>query len=57
MIVRYILDLNLQGFAPTLGTIQDIIDKLLAVHNTEYIGKNWPINFIKRTDCLIIQFN
>ena len=28
--VRYILDLDLQGFAPTLGTIKDIADKLLA---------------------------
>ena len=30
VIVRHILDLNPRGFAPTLGTIQDIADKLLA---------------------------
>ena len=30
VIVRYILDLDLWGFAPTLGAVKDIADKLLA---------------------------
>ena len=40
MIIRHILDLDSQGFTPTLGTVQDIIDKLLATRNAGYIGKN-----------------
>ena len=30
VIVRHILDLDTRGFAPTLGAIRDIVDKLLA---------------------------
>ena len=30
VVVRYILDLNSRGFAPTLSTVQDMADKLLA---------------------------
>jgi len=30
VVVRHILDLNLRGFAPTLGDIQDMANKLLA---------------------------
>ena len=39
MVVRYILNLNLQGFAPTLGTVRDIANKLLAKRATGQVGK------------------
>ena len=46
VIVRYILDLDLRGFAPTLGAIKDIADKLLSVCAARQVGKNWLANFI-----------
>ena len=46
VIIRHILELDLQGFAPTLGTIKDMADKLLAARATGQVGKNWPINFV-----------
>ena len=30
VIIRHILDINLQGFAPSLDAVQDIANKLLA---------------------------
>ena len=40
VIVRYILDLDLRGFAPTLGAIHDMADKLLAGRAARQVGKN-----------------
>jgi hypothetical protein len=57
VIVRHILDLDLRGFAPTLGAVQDMADKLLTARDAGHIGKNWPINFIKRIDRLTTRFN
>ena len=34
VIIRYILDLDTRRFAPTLGTIRDIADKLLTKRST-----------------------
>jgi len=57
VIVRHILDLDSRGFAPTLGAVRDMADKLLAARDAGHVGKNWPTNFIKRTDRLITRFN
>jgi hypothetical protein len=57
VIVGYILDLDLRGFAPTLGAIRNMADKLLTTRDVRQVGKNWPFNFIKRIDSLITRFN
>jgi len=57
VIVGYILDLDLRGFAPTLGAVRDMADKLLATRAAGQVGKNWPSNFVKRIDSLITRFN
>jgi len=49
VIVRHILELDSRGFAPTLGAIKDIVDKLLTARATRQVGKNWPTNFVNRT--------
>ena len=46
VIVRHILDLDLRGFAPTLGAVKDIADKLLTARAARQVGKNWPTNFV-----------
>ncbi|KAF2788583.1 hypothetical protein K505DRAFT_394355, partial [Melanomma pulvis-pyrius CBS 109.77] len=33
VIVRHVLDLDSRGFAPTLGAVRDIADKLLAARS------------------------
>jgi hypothetical protein len=38
-IIRYILDLDLRGFAPRLYKVADIADKLLAVCGSEPVSK------------------
>ena len=57
MIVRHILDLDLRGFAPTLGAIRDMADKLLAERGAGKVGKLWPHNSVKRTESLTTRFN
>ena len=57
MIVRHILDLDSRGFAPTLGAVRDMADKLLAERGASQVGKNWPTNFVKRTPSLTTRFN
>ena len=57
VIIRYILDLDSRGFAPTYAAVRDMADKLLAVRGAGRIGVHWPRNFVKRTDSLITRFN
>ena len=40
VIVRYILDLDSQGFAPTLGAIKNIADKLLTARAARQVSRN-----------------
>ena len=42
---------------PTLGAVRDIANKLLAKRAAGQVGKQWPRNFINRTDSLITRFN
>jgi len=46
VIVRHILELDSWGFAPTLGAVKDMADKLLAARAAGQVGKNWPTNFV-----------
>jgi hypothetical protein len=57
VIVSYILDLDLRGFAPTYAAIRDMANKLLAARGAGQVGQKWPANFVKRTDSLITRFN
>ena len=57
VIVRHILDLDTRGFAPTLGAVQDMADKLLAERSAGQVGQKWPKNFVNRTPSLITRFN
>jgi hypothetical protein len=57
VIVRYILDLDQRGFAPTYAAIRDMADKLLAARGAGQVGQKWPANFVRRTDSLKTHFN
>jgi hypothetical protein len=57
VIVRYILDLDQRGFAPTYAAVRVIADRLLATRGGERVGVNWPSTFVKRTDSLTTRFN
>jgi hypothetical protein len=49
VIVEYILNLDSQGFGPTLATIREMANKLLAERSTSQVGQKWPTNFVART--------
>ena len=38
VIVRYILDLDTRGFAPTYAAVRDMADKLLAARGGGHVG-------------------
>ena len=38
MIIRYILDLDTRGFAPTYEAVRDMADKLLAARGASQVG-------------------
>jgi hypothetical protein len=57
VIVSYILNLDLRGFAPTYAAVRDMADKLLAARGAGQVGQKWPANFVKRTDSLRTRFN
>jgi hypothetical protein len=57
MIIRYILDLGSQGFAPRLCKVADRADKLLGVQGGEPVGKHWAEHFVMHSDKLKMAFN
>ena len=57
VIVKYILDLDARGFAPTYAAVRDMADKLLAARGAGQVGVHWARNFVKRTDSLTTRFN
>jgi hypothetical protein len=57
VIVRYILDLDQRGFAPTYAAVRDMADKLLAARGAGQVGQKWPANFVRRTESLKTRFN
>src|SRR5689334_4310326 len=57
VIIKYILDLDLRGFAPTYAAVRSMADKLLAARGAGQVGQKWPANFVKRTDSLKTRFN
>jgi len=57
VIVKYILDLDTRGLAPTYAAVRDMADKLLAARGGGHVGVHWPRHFVKRTDSLTTRFN
>jgi hypothetical protein len=57
VIIRYILNLDQRGFAPTYAAVRDMADKLLAARGAGQVGQKWPANFVKRTNSLKTRFN
>ncbi|KAJ8112653.1 hypothetical protein OPT61_g5026 [Boeremia exigua] len=57
VIVSYIIELDLRGFAPTYAAVRDIANRLLAARGADQVGVHWPRNFVKRTDSLATRFN
>ena len=57
VVVKYILDLDLRGFAPTYAAVRDMANSLLAARSAGQVGVHWPRNFVKRTDSLTTRFN
>ena len=51
MIVKYILDLDARGFAPTYAAVR------VAARDAGQVGVHWPRNFVKRIDSLTTRFN
>jgi hypothetical protein len=56
-IIRYILDLDSQGFAPQLCEVADMADKLLAIRGGKPVSKCWPDRFVTRSAELKMAFN
>jgi hypothetical protein len=56
-IVQYILDLDLQGFAPQLCEVADMAEKVLSVRGGEPVGKHWAARFVTRQPTLKMAFN
>ncbi len=48
MVVREILDLDSRRFPLRIHDIKDIVNRLLTIYNTTYIGLYWTSNFIKQ---------
>jgi hypothetical protein len=57
VVVSYILELDLRGFAPTYAAVRDMANKLLAARGADQVGQKWLANFVKRTDSLTTRFN
>ena len=56
-IVKYILDLDSRGFAPRLGEVADMANKLLAIRGGQPIGKKWTQRFVARSHELKMAFS
>jgi hypothetical protein len=57
VIVRHILELDSRGFAPSLNAVREMANKLLSARGAEHVGKQWPSNFVRRTESLTTRFN
>jgi hypothetical protein len=57
VIVSYIIELDLCGFAPTYAAVRDMANRLLAARGADQVGVHWPRNFVKRTESLTTRFS
>ncbi len=57
VVVREVFDLDSRGFPPRIYNIEDMVNRLLAIYDTIYIGLYWVSNFVKRQLKLYICWN
>jgi hypothetical protein len=57
VIVKHILELVGQGFAPRLAAVADMANSLRTKRNMGHVGVNWPSTFVKRRPELQMSFN
>lgn len=48
-IVQRVLELSVQGLAPSRSIVREMADRLLRARDSHPVGKNWVDNFVKRT--------
>jgi hypothetical protein len=56
-IVQHIHGLCAREFPLTLNSVRDMANKLLAKRDAGTVGRDWPLNFVKRTAALKTQFS
>ncbi len=56
-LVKFILDLDAQGFPPQLSGVEDMANLLLRERDGGRIGKHWATHFVQRQPELKTRFN
>ena len=57
VIIRYILDPDIRGFALRLASVEDIVNYLLETRGARRVGKLWAHRFVQRRLELKTRFN
>ncbi|ESZ97150.1 hypothetical protein SBOR_2463 [Sclerotinia borealis F-4128] len=57
VILQYILDIDIQGFAPRLSGVEDIANDILDTREAHYVGKLWAHRFVQHWPELKTRFN
>ncbi|PQE08069.1 DDE superfamily endonuclease protein [Rutstroemia sp. NJR-2017a WRK4] len=57
IIVQYVLDLDSRGFPPSLSTVEDMANHLVALKGERHVGKHWVEHFLNRCTELKTCFN
>jgi hypothetical protein len=57
VIIRYILDLDIRGFAPRLAGVEDMANYILESRGGRRVGKLWASRFVQRRPELKTRFN
>ena len=55
-IVRYILELNSQGFPPRMADVESMANRLFDQRGAPRAGRNWSSNFVRRQPELKTRF-
>ena len=56
VIVRYILELDSQGYPPRLSHVEAMANRIRTQRKMPYVGRNWASNFVKRQPELRTRF-
>ena len=56
-VVRYILDLDSQGFPPLIGDVEVMVNSILMSRRARPIRKQWPYHFIQQQEELKTHFS
>ncbi|KAL2885039.1 hypothetical protein HOO65_090334 [Ceratocystis lukuohia] len=57
VIVKFIHDLDLQGYPLQLRGVEEMANQLLTEHDASPVGKHWASNFVKRQPDLKARFS